>query len=217
MFKLAVIILSFISISAFAQQPEMKDGLPNFIKNNTIYPPYAKHNCIQGLVNVGFKLNAKGEVYYSAVTSGVGTDLDKEALRLVRMSSRKWSVPDTHDTTSLLIVPVNFTLTGYDCDRKSKAEIALAIKAYKDDEELTNVISNYFQNKEKGTFNPADEIKITQIKSQLGIDDEYLYERINAGLKKIEQGDKQGACEEFNFVKYMGSDKAKALIDKFCK
>lgn len=217
MFKLVAIILSFISVSAFAQQPEMKDGLPNFIKNNIIYPPYSKHNCIQGLVNVGFKLNAKGEVYYSTITSGVGTDLDKEALRLVRMSSRKWSVPDTHDTTSLLIVPVNFTLTGYDCDRKSKTEIALAIKAYKDDEELTNVITNYYRNKERGTFEPTDEIKVKQIKNQLGIDDEYLDERIKAGLKKIEQGDRQGACEEFNFVKYMGSDKANALLDKYCK
>ena len=163
MYKLAAILLSFISISVYAQQPEMKDGLPNFIKNNTIYPPYSKHNCIQGLVNVGFKLNAKGEVYYSTVTSGVGTDLDKEALRLVRMSSRKWSVPDTHDTTSLLIVPVNFTLTGYDCDRKSKTDIALAIKAYKDDEELTNVITNYYRNKERGTFEPVDEIKVKQM------------------------------------------------------
>lgn len=217
MYKLAAIILSFISVSAAAQQPEIKDGLPNFIKQNTIYPPYSKHNCIQGLVNVGFKLNAKGEVYYSTVTSGVGTDLDKEALRLVRMSSRKWSVPDTHDTTSLLIVPVNFTLTGYDCERKSKTDIALAIKAYKDDEELTNVVSNYYRNKERGTSEPADEIKVTRIKSQLGIDDEYLDERINAGIRKIEQGDRQGACEDFNFVKYMGSDKAKALIDKYCK
>jgi Gram-negative bacterial TonB protein C-terminal len=217
MYKLAAIFLSFISISAFAQQPEIKDGLPNFIIKNIIYPPYSKYNCIQGLVNVGFKLNDKGEVYYSTVTSGVGTDLDKEALRLVRMSSGKWSVPDTHDTTSLLIVPVNFTLTGYDCDRKSKADIALAIKAYKDDEELTNVISNYYQNKEKGTFNPADEIKVRQIKNQLGIDDEYLDERINAGLKKIKQGDRQGACEEFNFVKYMGSDKAAEWLDKYCK
>ncbi|TKC02051.1 energy transducer TonB [Pedobacter cryotolerans] len=217
MYKLAAIILSFTSVSAFGQQPEIKEGLPNFIKNNIIYPSYSKYNCIQGLVNVGFKLNAKGEVYYSVITSGLGIDLDKEALRLVRMSSLKWSVPDTHDTTSLLIVPVNFTLTGYDCDRKSKAEIALAIKAYKDDEELTNVISNYYKNKERGTSELADEIKVIQIKNQLGIDDEYLDERINAGLKKIKQGDRQGACEEFNFVKYMGSDKAKDLLDKYCK
>ncbi|MES2448033.1 MAG: energy transducer TonB [Bacteroidota bacterium] len=217
MYKLAVFILSLISVSAFGQQPEIKEGLPNFIKNNIIYPSYSKYNCIQGLVNVGFKLNAKGEVYYSVITSGLGIDLDKEALRLVRMSSLKWSVPDTHDTTSLLIVPVNFTLTGYDCDRKSKAEIALAIKAYKDDEELTNVISNYYKNKERGTSELVDEIKVIQIKNQLGIDDEYLDERINAGLKKIKQGDRQGACEEFNFVKYMGSDKAKDLLDKYCK
>ena len=161
--------------------------------------------------------NNKGEVYFSKITSGIGTDLDTEALRLVRMSSGKWTVPNTHDTTSLLIVPVNFTLSGYDCNRKTKSEIALAIKAYKDDEELTNVITNYYQNIERGTAKAEDEVKILSIKNQLGIDDEYLEERIDAGLKKIKQGDRQGACEEFNFVKYMGSDKANALLDKYCK
>lgn len=217
MYKLATVFLMLISISVKAQQPELKGGLLTFVKNNTIYPPYSLYNCIQGIVNVGFKLNTNGEVYYSTVTNGVGTDLDDEALRLIRMSSRKWTVSNTYDTTALLIVPINFSLSGYDCDRKSKAAIALAIKAYRDEEELTNVVTNFYQNKENGTFKPEDEIKITQIKTQLGIDDEYLEERISTGLKKIKQGDKQGACEDFNFVKYMGSDKANDWLIKYCK
>ncbi|MNI76004.1 hypothetical protein D3C73_1322000 [compost metagenome] len=55
------------------------------------------------------------------------------------------------------------------------------------------------------------------IKSQLGIDDEYLDDRIKMGLKKIKQGDKQGACEDFLFVKYMGSKKADDYLVKYCK
>ncbi|RZL33987.1 MAG: energy transducer TonB, partial [Pedobacter sp.] len=178
---------------------------------------YSKSNCLQGTINVGFKLNTKGEVYYSLVTSGLGTDLDVEALRLIRLSSRKWTVPKTHDTTALLVVPINFTLNGYDCDRVSKADIAFAIKVYKDEEELTKVVTNYYQNKEKGTAKLEDEARVLLIKNQLGIDDEYLGERIDAGLKKIKQGDKQGACEDFNFVKYMGSDKANDWLTKYCK
>ncbi|RZL50499.1 MAG: energy transducer TonB [Pedobacter sp.] len=217
MYKLVVAFLFLFSLSAGAQQPQLKGGLVAFVKNNTIYPPYSLHNCIQGTVNIGFKLNTKGEVYYSAVTSGIGTDLDDEALRLIRMSSRKWTVPNSHDTTALLIVPINFSLSGYDCERTSKTDIAYAIKVYKDEEELTKVVSNFYRNKEKGTFKPEDEAKITQIKNQLEIDDEYLQERISTGLKKIKQGDRQGACEDFNFVKYMGSDKANEWLTKYCK
>ncbi|TKC12466.1 energy transducer TonB [Pedobacter polaris] len=217
MYKLATALLILISLSARAQQPELKGGLMTFVKNNTIYPAYSLHNCIQGIVNIGFKLNDRGEIYYSTITSGVGTDLDDEALRLIRMSSKKWTVPNDHDTTTLLVVPINFSLSGYDCDRKSKGDIALAIKAYKDNEELTKVITNFYQNKEKGNFKPEDEAKIAQIKSQLGIDDEYLDEMVNNGLKKIKQGDRQGACEDFIFVKYMGSDKANDWLTKYCK
>ena len=216
MYKLAAFLILF-SLSVKAQQPELKGGLTAFVKNNTIYPSYSKSNCLQGIINVGFKLNTKGEVYYSLVTSGLGTDLDDEALRLIRLSSRKWTVPKTHDTTSLLVVPINFTLNGYDCDRVSKADIAFAIKVYKNEEELTKVVTNYYQNKEKGTAKLEDEARILLIKNQLGIDDEYLGERIDAGLKKIKQGDKQGACEDFNFVKYMGSDKANDWLTKYCK
>lgn len=216
MHKLLIFLL-IITGTVKAQQPELKGGLAAFVKNNTIYPPYSLQNCIQGTVNVGFKLNANGEVYYSLVTTGMGTDLDEEALRLVRMSSRKWTVPKEYDTTSLLVVPVNFSLSGYGCETKSKADIAFAIKNYKDQEELTKVISNFYLNKERGTFNPADEAKVLQIKNQLGIDDEYLDERINRALKKIKQGDKQGACEDFNFVKYMGSEKANDWLTKYCK
>lgn len=217
MYKLITIFFILISFGVKAQKPELKGGLDAFIKKNIVYPPYSLHNCIQGIVNIGFKVNAKGEVYYAAVTSGLGIDLDEEALRLVRMSNAKWMVPKTHDTTSLLVVPVNFALSGYDCDRVSKSDIALAIKGYKDQEALTNVVTNFYKNKELGTYKAEDEISVQQIKTQLNIDDDYLDEIIKTGLKKIKQGDTQGACKDFIFVKYMGSEKANDLLLKYCK
>lgn len=209
--------LLLFSFSAQAQQPEMKGGLPAFFKSNIIYPNYSRQNCIQGAVDVGFKLNAKGEVYFSTINKGMGTDLDDEALRLIRLTSGKWIMASTHDSLVLLVVKVNFSLQGFECGSKDKREIAQAIAAYRAEEELASVVSNFYKNKEKGSFKAEDEAKILRIKNELEITDEYLANKIESGLKKIKQGDKQGACEDFNFVKYMGSDAANELLAKYCK
>lgn len=208
--------LLLLSIGIRAQEPELEGGLSVFLKNNTVYPRYSLANCIQGTVNVGFKLNAKGEVYYSVITNGIGTDLDDEAIRLIKLSSGKWKVPLNHDTLALVLVPMNFSLKDYDCERKDKNTIAMAIRAYKVETELINVIQNFYRNKEKGSYDAQEELKIIKLKAELEIDDEYLDQRVTAGLKKLRQGDKQGACADFNFVKYMGSDKANTQLSKYC-
>lgn len=217
MLKIVTTFLIFFTLASQAQEPQLKGGLADFLKRNTIYPGYSLQYCIQGTVHVGFKLNTKGEVYYSTVTKGIGTDLDDEALRLIRLSSGKWILPKKPDTLALIIVPVNFVLNGHDCNGKSPREIASAIKAYKDQEELINVVANFYKNKEKGTYKSIDEGKILRIKQDLEIDDDYLQHRVDAGLKKYKQGDKQGACEDFNFVKYMGSPLAEKWLAKYCK
>lgn len=217
MWKIATLFFLFSAFLSVAQEPQLKGGIADFIKQHTIYPAYAMHNCIQGTIHIGFKLNQKGEVYYSTVTKGLGIDLDEEALRLIRMTTGKWEVPITHDTLATLIVPVNFTLRNSDCNLKTSQEITLAIAAYKNETELSNVVQNFYRNKENGVFKPEDEPKILRIKAELEIDEAYLMERIETGLKKYKQGDKQGACEDFNFVKYMGSDKANNWLAKYCK
>ncbi len=125
-------------------------------------------------------------------------------------------MPLNYDTTASVIVPVNFTLKGYNCEQKNKKDIALAIASYKLDEELTSLVLNFYRNKEKGVYKLEDEPKINGFKTQLGIDDEYLEQKIKAGLKKQKQGDLVGACQDFNFVKYMGSGKADELLAKYC-
>jgi TonB family protein len=217
MARVLTIFIILISFSVRAQQPQLKGGLPVFLKENTIYPPFSLYNCIQGTVKVGFKINANGDVYSADIVNAVGADLDEEALRLVKMSSGKWTVPLNHDTTTLIIVPVNFSLTGYGCENKSNAAIALAIRGYKDQEELKYVIMDFYRNKEKGISKPEDEVKIRRLKAEIGIDEDYLDDKIETALKKYKQGDKQGACKDFNFVKYMGSDKANDWLFKYCK
>ena len=61
---LALLILSGLGVKA---QPELKGGLDQFVKANKVYPLFSLQNCIEGTVNISFKLNNKGEVYFSKV------------------------------------------------------------------------------------------------------------------------------------------------------
>jgi TonB family protein len=210
-------LLIFIVLGANAQEPQLAGGLTNFIKKNTIYPGYSLRNCIQGTVDVGFKLNTKGEVYAAKVVRGIGTDLDDEAIRLINLSSGKWVLPAKHDTLSLIMIPIAFSLQGYGCEGRDKNAIAMAIHAYKAETALINIVQTFYKNKEAGEYSLEEEQKINKLKADLDIDDGYLNERIEVGLKKIKQGDNRGACAEFNFVKYMGSDKADVLLAKYCR
>lgn len=192
-----------------------KNGFINFLRDNTIYPQFSKDNCVQGTVNVSFKINQQGKVYFSKISKSILSDLDQEALRLVRLSSGKWQVPTGYDTTVSIVAPVNFVLSGYNCEGKTSRDIQDAIRSYQAEEGLTNSVINFYKNIDQAK--PGQEVQIIAIKNQLGIDDEYLDDRIKMGLKKIKQGDKQGACEDFNFVKYMGSKKADDYLAKYCK
>ncbi|MES2454477.1 MAG: energy transducer TonB [Bacteroidota bacterium] len=211
-----LLALLFAGLGATAQ-PALKGGLDNFVVNNKVYPLYSLQNCIEGAVTIGFKLNKQGEVYYSEVRKGVGTDLDDEALRLIRMSSGKWIVPVDHDSTVVIIAPINFKLSGYDCANKSREEILTAIRNYKISQSMTDVVLNFYKNKPDGKSTKEEEAKIIALKNTLGYDDEYLNSRITDGKKKLKQKDKQGACEDFLFVKHMGSDLADDLLAKYCR
>lgn len=202
------------------ENPRFKGGeraLTSFLANNQIYPAYSKANCIQGTIMVSFKLNYQGEVYESEVQQGLGVDLDREALRLIRLSSGKWAVPKDYDTSVALVLPVNFSLREYDCEQRSKEDIKKAILAYKSRLGLTEAITNYYQNKASGKTDVGDEVTIMQLKTQLGYDQKYIDRAIKEAQRKLKQGDQESACEDFKFIKNLGSDKADKLILQHCK
>lgn len=209
------LILCCAAASAQLQFKSGKSGFSSFLSDKMIYPAFSKDHCIQGTVSISFKLDEKGNVYSSKVSKGILSELDDEALRLVRLSSGKWQVPAGYDTTASVVVPVNFKLSGYNCETMTRADIQEAIRNYQAEEGLTNSVINFYKNIDQAK--PGQETQIIAIKNQLGIDDEYLQSRINQGLKKWKQGDKQGACEEFQFVKYMGSKLADDYLAKYCK
>ena len=201
-------------------QPHFKGGDKNlfaFIKNNQIYPEYSKVNCLQGTVNVSFKLNGAGEIYDSEVQKGFGTDLDDEALRIIRLSSGKWIVPAGFDTTTAMVLPINFSLKDYDCDKRDRDDINAAVSAYHARTDLTKAIYNYYDKKETGEHNPADESRIQVLKAQLGYNDKYIERLHRQALRKLKQGDKESACEDFHTIRRLGSGIAKKSIEEYCR
>nr|MBC7613833.1 TonB family protein [Pseudopedobacter sp.] len=206
---------------ALAQdQPTFKggtDALNTFIANRMIYPTFSKNNCLQGKIYVAFQLNKEGNVFNSKVQKGLGIDLDQEALRLIRLTNGKWEVPANYDTNSQLVIPISFSLKNYNCNDRSSDEIAKAIELYRNRLALQNVVTNYYKNKYEDKINQQNEIEIISIKNELGFDDKFINEKMREAKQKLKQGDKEGACESWYFIKYIGSNAADEMITENCK
>lgn len=207
-------------IRADGERPAFKGGqksLASFIDNHLIYPEFSKDNCLQGIIQVSFKLNQQGNIYDSKIQKGFGVDLDIEALRVVRLTSGKWIMPANHDTLVSLVLPVNFTLRDFKCDQRTKDEINAALNAYRARLGLNNVIFNFYDKKAEGTYDQADEARILALKTQLGYDGKFIDRLFKQAQRKLKQGDKEGACEDAQTIRRLGSDISAPMIEQNCK
>lgn len=203
-----------------ADDPKFKGGneaLNNYISSRIIYPTFSKNNCIQGTIYIAFSIKKSGEIYNSKVKKGLGIDLDQEALRLVRLTSGKWELAPNHSEKLELVIPVNFLLKNYNCNQRSSDQINQAIELYKNRLALENAILSFYKNKALGKVDQADEIEIMKFKADLGFDDDFIAKKLREAKQKLKQGDKESACEDFYFVKYLGSALADELIAEHCK
>ncbi len=201
-------------------QPTFKGGqkgLVGFIDNNLIYPEFSKDNCLQGTIQVSFKLSRQGKIYDSKIQKGFGTDLDIEALRVVRLTSGKWVMPSNHDTLTSIVLPVNFALRDFKCDQRSKDELNAAINAYHARLGMNSAIFNFYDKKAQGIYDQADEARIIDLKTQLGYDEKFIDRVMKLAQRKLKQGDKEGACEDFQTVRRLGSDKSSVMIEQNCR
>lgn len=199
-------------------QPVFKGkNLSTFIYNVMIYPEYSRDNCLQGTVNISFKLNKQGRIYQSEVLKGFGTDLDYEALRVVRLTSGKWTVPSNYDTLVSMVLPVNFTLRDFKCEERSKDEINAAINAYQARRGMSEVIFNYYDKKVAGVADEAGEMRIEALKYQLGYDEKFIDRLLKQAQRKLKQEDFEGACEDFHIIRRLGSDKSASFIEQNCR
>lgn len=199
--------------------PEFKGGarsLNSFITSNLIYPEYSKQNCIQGTIHVSFQLDGKGRIVSSGIEKGLGIDLDVEALRIIRLTSKRWIVPASFDTTQAIVIPINFSLREYNCENQSADQTKKAISTYRTRLDLTKAIVNFYTKKASGSFSASDELKIEGLKRELGYDQRFFDQTLRQAQQKLKQGDRESACEDFNLIRNLGSDKAEKFIQKSC-
>lgn len=217
-----LILIAWLSVSGIIKDdgiPVFKGGeryLSSFIARNLIYPEYAKQNCLQGTVNISFQLTQKGKIFNSKVEKGFGVDLDDEALRIVRLTSGRWLVPASFDTSQSIVIPINFSLKEFDCNRRSADDINEAIAAYKARQDLTKAVMNFYEKKASQTYSAADENRVLELKQQLGYDDRFFSRLLKQAQQKLKQGDKEGACDDFNLIRRLGSDIAQKAIADNC-
>ncbi|MBE7177145.1 MAG: TonB family protein [Mucilaginibacter polytrichastri] len=201
--------------------PEFRGGaraLNSFLADHLIYPEYSKQNCLDGTVQVGFHLDREGKVTDAKVQRGFGTDLDDEALRIVQLTSGRWTVPANYDPATPIILPVTFqNPQGYRCTGVSREDRQKAIAAYQSRQGLEEAVTNYYKNRSGSKADTAKESQIDALKTQLGINDEYISGLLKQAQKKIKQGDIKSACEDLNYIKNLGSTKADKLLAQYCK
>lgn len=78
--------------------PEFPGGMVEFMKwltKNLKYPALAQQQKIQGKVLVAFIINKDGTITDAKVVSSAGPELDREALRVIRMMP-KWAPGEDH-------------------------------------------------------------------------------------------------------------------------
>ncbi|WP_462266954.1 energy transducer TonB family protein [Mucilaginibacter sp.] len=200
-------------------QPQFKGGagaLDTYLTKNIIYPDYSRQYCIGGTIRVAFKLNSAGKVYDVTVQQGLGIDLDDEARRVVRMTSGKWALPQGYEGNATLVLPVTFTPDYARCTRANQVSSAQAIQNYQLRQEQENAVTNYYKNKYAGKADTSRQAYIDRLKTQLGYDEDFITNVLEQADARQRQGDKEGACETWQFIRNIGSNRADQFIARYC-
>ena len=98
------------------KSPVFKDGemagLMKFINKNLTYPAYEKEADISGKVLIQFIVEKDGSITNSEILKKVSPGIDKEAKRLVSLTSGMWIAGKINNkpVRSYFIIPVNFSL-----------------------------------------------------------------------------------------------------------
>lgn len=221
MIFLFIFFQSLVTSFSAQNQPEFKGGqraLNDFLAKNLIYPEYSKANCISGTFQVSFNIDQNNKPINVKVQNGYGIDLDDEAVRLVRLTAGHWVLPSNYNVQTTLILPVSFNL-GFNsrCGIRSETDMQQSINAYIAREALVDAVTNYYKNKYLGKADVSKEPEILALKKQLGLDEDYAQDVLDEGNTKYKQGDLDGACEDWNFVRNIGSKLADAQLAKYCK
>jgi TonB family protein len=215
---LCLLIFSVIMVTANAQVA-FKGGqaaLYTLLSQKIVYPEYSRQNCISGTIKVSFSLDKNGNVINPKVSNGLGIDLDDEALRVIKLTSGKWIMPAKYNPVTI-IVPIRFEADQTICGINNPVNTTEAITAYKNRQLLEDEVTNYYKAKYQGKVDTTHEADIITLKKLLGFDDKFIGDLLEQANEKFHQGDTDGACHDWTFIKNIGSNQADQMLSKYCK
>lgn len=86
-----------------------------FLQKNIHYPPQASENGVHGKVFLSFIVETDGHLSNIKVERGVGSGLDEEALRVLRIAPAwKAGIQNGHKVRVMYNIPINFVLPDQD-------------------------------------------------------------------------------------------------------
>jgi len=104
-----------VDLSVVEEMPEYIGGstaMDAFIKMNLVYPATAKNKGISGTVYVEFTVKADGSITNVTVIRGIGGGCDEEAVRVVKLMSKKWKPGKQNGKIAAMkmTLPISFQL-----------------------------------------------------------------------------------------------------------
>lgn len=101
----------FLMVETMPEFPGGMDALTTFILKNLKYPGSLSENPIYGNVFVRFSVDVDGSVIEIEIIKGLHPDLDKEAERVIKLTSKMWKPGKQKGkpVKVLMIIPVKFS------------------------------------------------------------------------------------------------------------
>ncbi|MCX6229924.1 MAG: TonB family protein [Bacteroidetes bacterium] len=171
----------------------------NFMHENIKYPVIARENGIGGVVVTTFIIDTSGNVDSIMVLNNIDPSLNKEAIRIIKLSSGLWKPAKINDS----LVRIKFR---WDITFKLEAE----------DVEFRN--ATYFYNLGVKYAGLNDYQKaLYNFEQALIINTEDIDALYNAAMMKFKMSDRNGACEYLRKIKELNKPDADDLMLKYCK
>ena len=102
----------FFIVEKMPMFPGNGEGLRTFLANNLKYPESAINDNIEGKVYVKFLVTKDGRVNKVSIAKGVREDLNEESMRVIKLTSGKWTAGEQKDekVDVWFTVPIAFSL-----------------------------------------------------------------------------------------------------------
>lgn len=101
----------FIAVEQSAEFPGGMEAMYKFLNKNQKYPAAARRMGVEGKVFVKFIVDREGAISNIEIMKGINADLDKEAIRLIKMMPPwKPGKQNGRAVKSQFVLPINFKL-----------------------------------------------------------------------------------------------------------